>query len=57
MTVRALGLFTALAASAIVSPVAAQGVLADAEEAYLEVDFERTLSAAQSAEAETPRSS
>jgi hypothetical protein len=33
----------------VAAPVSAQGPLVDAEEAYLEVDFERTLSEAQSA--------
>lgn len=49
MSARRLALVAALASVSVAAPAWAQGPLADAEEAYLEVDFERTLSEAQGA--------
>ena len=45
----ALATILLVAACALAPPAAAQGPLADAEEAYLEVDFDRTLAEAQRA--------
>ncbi len=49
MSPRSLALAAALSFCLSATPAAAQSALAEAEEAYLEVDFDRTLSAAQSA--------